>query len=353
MQSLCEAAPPASVRRACDALGLSRATVYRRRSPKPRRTAERRARTSPRALSADERERVVATLHSEEFADQPPREVYAALLSLGIYLASVRTMYRILKSLDQLCERRRGHVRTRHAMPQLEAFAPNEVWTWDITKVAGEAPGVYFCLHVVIDLFSRMIVGWMVAETENAALAGHLLTATMEQHEVPAGTLTVHSDRGAPMTAGSMTKLLATLGVTQSFSRPKVSNDNPFVESCFKTTKYQPEYPGKFGSIEHVRAWFQTFFDWYCFHHHHEGLALFTPADVHFGRVPEVAATRQAALDEAYAAHPERFVHGPPRVPLPPARAHINLRRADEPEPASSSQHEILAADLRRAAPAH
>ena len=205
-------------------------------------------------------------------------------------------------------------------MPTLEAYAPNQVWTWDITKVAGELPGLFYFVFVIIDLFSRMVVGWMVADTENAKLAGHLISSTMKLHDIPAGTLTIHSDRGAPMTARSMSQLLQALGVEQSLSRPRVSNDNPFVESFFKTAKYQPEYPSRFASPIHVRAWFQEYFDWYCHHHHHQGLALFTPADVFHGRVPDVAATRQAALDAAYALHPERFVRGRPCVRLPPTR---------------------------------
>jgi len=342
----------APMRRVCDALGIARATLYRQRSPSKRPARAPTPRRNPRALSSDERDAVIAALHAPEHVDQPPREVYATLLSLGIYLVSVRTMYRILKQLDESRERRRGHQRGNHAMPQLEAFAPNEVWTWDITKVPGSTPGLFYFVHVVIDLFSRMIVGWMVAPTENAALAGQLLTATMQAHEIKAGTLTVHSDRGSPMTAGSMTKLLGTLGVAQSFSRPRVSNDNPFIESFFKTAKYQPEYPGRFDSAEHVRGWFAQLFDWYCHQHHHEGLALFTPAEVFEGRVQEVAAVRQAALDQAYAEHPERFVRGRPKVPMPPARVHINLRRDDQDACSSPTKYEVIPTEPG-AAPLH
>lgn len=335
MQALLDGNVAAPMTRACDAVGMSRATVHRARRSRsaPRSTssstAERSRPRPPRALDDTERQRVVDALHSPEFVDQTPREVYAQLLSMGIYLASVRTMYRVLASLGEVKDRRRGHEHKRHAVPQLEAFAPNEVWTWDITKVPSHVYGVFFYVFVVLDLFSRMVVGWMVADAENAENAGHLLRATIRRHGIAPGSLTVHSDRGSPMKAGATTQLLAALGVEYSFSRPRVSNDNPFIESSFKTAKYQPEYPGKFASAEHARAYFAQFFDWYCEHHHHEGLALFTPADVFHGRVEAIAAVRQRALDAHYEAHPERFVRGRPVVPRPPRRVHINVPLVD------------------------
>lgn len=317
------------VSRACTAVGASRATLYRKTClptpPTPRLAAP------VRALSASERDELVTVMHSPEYVDQPPREIYATLLSLGIYLASVSTMYRVLRALSESNERRPGHVRIANAIPRLEAFAPNEIWTWDITKVRGAVAGTFYFVHVILDLFSRYVVGWMVAETENAKLATHLLNESIANHGIKAGTLTVHSDRGSPMKAGSMAQLLATLGVEQSFSRPRVSNDNPFVESAFKTAKYQPDYPGLFASIIHVRAWFAEFFDWQNENHHHQGLELFTPADVFHGRIAEVAAVRQTALDARYASNPERFVRGRPTVRLPPTRVHINLPLVDEP----------------------
>lgn len=322
-----ELPPKIPVVRACKALGVSRATLYRLTAP-PRPPKYRQSKPA-RALSEMERQHVIDVMHSPEFADQPPREIYAELLSKGIYLASVRTMYRILESLSENRERRPGHQRGAYAIPQLEAFAPNEVWTWDITKVNGPLPGIFYFVHVIIDLFSRYVVGWMVAETENARLATHLLQEAITAHHIPPGRLTVHSDRGSPMTAGSMTQLLATLGVEQSLSRPRISNDNPFVESAFKTAKYQPDYPGRFGSLTHVRAYFAELFCWQNNRHHHQGLALFTPADVFHNRVSEVSAIRQAALDAQYQAHPERFVSGRPSVRLPPTRVHINMLQLD------------------------
>ena len=307
---------------ACDVLDVSRATLYRHRRPPPK--TVRQPRRNPRRLSDEERQRVVDTLNSPEFVDQPPLEVYGKLLSMGIFLTSVRSMYRILAERREVRERRRGHVARRHAVPRLSATAPNQVWTWDITKVPGVERGVFFYVFVIIDLFSRYAVGWLAATTENAALATHFISETAARHGVEPGQLVVHSDRGSPMTANAMTQLLATLQIERSLSRPRVSNDNPFVESSFKTAKYQPDYPGLFASLSHVRAWFGELFDWYCNHHQHSGIALFTPADVFHGRVAEVAAVRQRALDAAYAANPQRFVHGPPRAALPPAIVHIN-----------------------------
>lgn len=319
--------PGLSMAAACDALGASRATLYRRTSAPP--PSKPRTSPSPRALSDAERALVVATLHSPEFADQPPREVYGALLSRGEYVASIRTMYRILATLGESAERRRGHVHRHATKPVLEATAPNQVWTWDITKVRGPERGIYYYVFVVLDLFSRYVVGWLAAEHENATLATHLISETSERLEIAPDTLTLHSDRGAPMTAGSMVQLLATLGIEQSLSRPRVSDDNPFVESHFKTAKYQPDYPERFASLTHTRGWFEQLLRWYNDDHHHEGLALFTPADVFFGRVDAVAARRQQALDAAYAEHPERFVRGRPTVKLPPARVTINAPPAD------------------------
>lgn len=348
MQALVEGGVAAPMTRACEAVGISRATVHRKRRPKAApegasQDAEAKPRRpSPRALDATERQRVVDALHSPEFVDQTPREVYACLLSVGIYLASVRTMYRLLAALGEVADRRRGHEHKRHAVPQLEAFAPNEVWTWDITKVPSLVTGVFFYVYVVLDLFSRMVVGWMVAEAENAELAGHLLGETIRRHDIEPGTLTVHADRGSPMKAGSTTQLFTMLGVEYSFSRPRVSNDNPFVESAFKTAKYQPDYPGKFASVEHARAYFAEYFDWYCEHHHHEGLALFTPVDVFYGRVESVAAIRQQALDAQYAARPERFVRGRPTVTRPAARVHINLPLVEPAPETPLGTHEVV-----------
>jgi putative transposase len=262
-------------------------------------------------------------MHSPRFADQPPAEIYAALLSEGIYIGSLRTLYRLLASEGESHERRAQRRPTTYVKPSLTASAPNQVWTWDITKLAGPTRGVFYYLYVVLDLFSRFVVGWMLAERENTPLATQFISDAIARHDVNPKALTLHNDRGAPMTSDGMAQLLARLGVTPSFSRPRVSDDNPFSESQFKTLKYQPDFPGRFESPEHARGWAREFFTWYNEEHHHTGLALFAPADVFHRRVADVAARRQAALDQAYAAHPERFRRRPV-VPLPPERVHIN-----------------------------
>ena len=312
------------VRAACDALGLSRASLYRDRKPQYPATPRERVRApSPRRLDDAERQHVLDTLHLPEFVDQPPTEVYAALLGRGIYLASIRTMYRVLAEVGETRERRNQRPAQSHAMPSLTATAPNQVWTWDITKLATHEKGVFLMAYVIIDLFSRYVVGWMVATKECKHLAAQLFAETIARHGIEPG-LQVHADRGSAMKSDTLAQLLASLGVTRSFSRPRVSDDNPFSEAQFKTLKYQPDYPGRFTGELHGRAYLQDFFGWHNDDHHHSGLALFTPADVFYGRVEAVRATRQAALDLAYAAHPERFPNGPPCVQLPPSAVYIN-----------------------------
>jgi len=315
-----------SIVRACRAVGLSRATLYRRRRPHPivPSGGSGGKRKPPRKLSAEERTKLIKTLHAPEFADQPPAEIFGALLSRGIYLASIRTMYRVLSELGENKDRRRQRIPHSYVPPRLTATAPNQVWTWDITKLPSTVKGVFFYLYLVMDLFSRYVVGWMASAKENAAYATRLIGDTVARWGIEPGTLQLHSDRGSPMKSGSMAQMTAMLGVELSFSRPRVSDDNPFVESQFKTLKSQPDYPEAFESVLHVRGWSEEFFAWHNDVHHHEGLALFTPADVFNGRVAEVAVRRQAALDAAFAAHPERFVRGRPLVKLPPTSVSIN-----------------------------
>ncbi len=262
-------------------------------------------------------------MHSEEFKDQPPHEVFAALLSRGVYLASIRTIYRVLAADGESKERRNQRAPRAYAKPSLTATAPNQVWTWDITKLATLNRGVFLHAYVIIDLFSRYVVGWMVAAKECQHLAAQLFADSIARHGVEPG-LTVHADRGAAMRSDTLAQLLAILGADQSFSRPHVSDDNAFSEAQFKTLKYQPDYPGRFPDLEEARRWLADFFGWHNDDHHHSGLALFTPAEVFFARVDAVRAVRQAALDVAHRAHPERFPNGPPRVALPPAAVHIN-----------------------------
>lgn len=317
---------------ACAALGVSRATLYRQTqaaSPPPLPLR----RSSPRRLSDEERQSALDVMHSAEFVDQPPLEIYATLLSRGTYIASPRTLYRLLAGAGESIERRAQRSPQQHTKPTLCATGRNQVWTWDITKLRGPRPGVFYCLYVILDLFSRMTVGWLLAERESAKLAEGLFAETVERHGVSAGSLTVHADRGAPMRSDGLAQLLGSLGVERSFSRPHVSDDNAFSEAQFKTLKYQPDYPERFASFAHARAWCQGFFPWYNDDHQHSGLALFTPADVYYGRVDEVAATRQLALDGAYAAHAERFPNGPPVVRRPPVSVAINPLSVELPIP--------------------
>jgi len=303
---------------ACAALALARATAYRHLRPMPQRVSRPR-RPSHRRLSQAERVAVLQLLDSERFIDQPPREVYATLLEEERFLCSIRTMYRLLRERGELRDRRDHRERERHAVPRLVATTPNQVWTWDISKLATFVSGTFLNLYVILDLFSRYVVAWMVAERENSALAQQLFAEAICRYRIEPGKLVVHQDRGAPMTAHGFAELLSALSVDRSYSRPRVSNDNPHQESHFHTLKYQPDYPGRFRDARHARQWCAEFFRWYNDDHHHEGLNLFTPADVFAGRVELVAARREEALRRAFEAHPERFVRGLPRVRRPPA----------------------------------
>ena len=323
MAKLQQASPEVPLTRACDALGLNRATVYRAQQQPVEREAAPRP-PSARRLSDEERDAVYTTLVSDEFADQPPLEVFASLLSRAIYLCSIRTMYRILHERGVVVEeRRKQRVAHSFAVPRLVATAPNQVWVWDITRLPGHDGKPYY-LYSIIDLFSRFVVGWMVADCESAAHARQLFVDTCDKHHIGESAITLHSDRGSPMTSDTLAQFLATLGVARSFSRPRVSNDNPHIESSFKTMKYQPTFPTRFGSLQHARAWLERYFDWYHRDHHHVGLALFTPADVFHNRVEAVAAVRQQALEAAYGRHPERFPKGVPVVRRPASRVVIN-----------------------------
>jgi putative transposase len=265
----------------------------------------------------------VAQLHSPRFVDHAPREIYATLLDEGQYLCSSRTMYRLLAAADEVKERRNQlrHVAPR---PELLATGPNAVWSWDITKLLGPAKWTYYYLYVILDIFSRYAVGWMVAHAENARLAERLLAATCETHGIAPGQLTIHADRGTSMTSKTVALLLADLGVTRTHSRPHVSNDNPYSEAQFKTLKSRPEFPDRFGSLADARAFCQPFFTWYNTEHRHGGIGWLTPAMVHYGQIAAVGAARRQVLSAAYAAHPERFVQRPPVPPTVPDAVWIN-----------------------------
>jgi putative transposase len=287
---------------------------------------------SPRALSPGEREAVLAVLHDERFQDQSPAEVHATLLDEGRYLCSLRTMYRLLGSRDEVRERRNQLRHPRYKTPELLATGPNQVWSWDITKLLGPVKWSYYYLYVILDIFSRYVVGWLVAQRESATLAQRLIDATCTKQEVRRGELTLHADRGPSMQSKPVALLLADLGVLKSHSRPHVRNDNPYSESQFKTMKYQPEFPDRFGSImadgssRHgdARSFSGRFLPWYNTEHHHSALAYLTPEVVHYGLASQVLSQRQLVLDAAYAVHPERFVNGQPSHPSPPEAAWIN-----------------------------
>lgn len=309
-------------KRACQVLGRSRATHYRHRNPAPSKPATAR-KPSPRALSPIEREEVVAVLDSEEFCDLAPRQVWARLLDTGTYLCSVPMMYRLLAERGEVRERRRQARHPTHVKPELVASAPNEVWSWDITKLKGPHKWSWFHLYVVLDVYSRYAVGWAVAARESARLAEELIAEACRVEGIEAGQLTIHADRGTSMTSKPVAHLLADLGVTKSHSRPHQSNDNPFSEAQFKTLKYCPTFPERFTGIEHARTFSDRFFAHYNHEHRHTGLGLMTPADVHHGRADNVIAARQSVLDDFYHRHPQRF-RTPPQAPRLPEAVWIN-----------------------------
>ena len=310
---------------ACAALNVSRASVYRQRVRLARPLAVRCPRPSPqRALTVVERQTVLDLLRAPRFSDQAPAEVYASLLDEGVYHCSIRTMYRILAASQEVRDRR-DHLRHPiYKKPELLARAPNEVWSWDITKLMGPAKWTYFYLYVIIDIFSRRVVGWCVADRESATLFTALFNDTAAKHPAPPGQLTLHADRGGPMRAKATALLLADLGVTKSHSRPHTSNDNPFSESHFKTMKYQPQFPQRFGCIQDARAFCRSFFDWYNQEHHHAGIGLMTPDQVHYGQADAIHAARQNTLDSAFNRNPERFVRKEPEPPAKPMATWIN-----------------------------
>ncbi len=334
MNAAVELAPQSGPSAVCLALGVSRATLHRRRRP-PSASPAPRPRPA-RALSPEEEDAVLAVLHAERFVDRAPAAIVATLLDEGTFLCSVRTMYRVLAKHGEVKERRDQLRHPSYTAPELLATGPNQVWSWDITKLKGPVKWTYFHLYVVIDIFSRYVVGWMVAPRESAALAKKLISASCAKQAIAPDDLTIHADRGSSMTSKSLALLFADLGVTKSHSRPYVSDDNPFSESHFKTMKYRPDFPDRFGSIEDARAFCVAFFAWYATEHRHSGIGLLTPEDVHYGRAPEMLAARGTVLDAAYAAHPERFVNGAPQPAVLPEAVWINppAARPKDAEPA-------------------
>jgi putative transposase len=325
-----ELTPLVGVRAGCAAVGEAQARWYRRhrQSPPPPRP-ERVAAPQPRALSEVERKELRAVLNSPEHVDEAPATVYAKLLDEGVYLASVPTMYRVLREHDEVSERRRQATHPAAKKPELLASGPNEVYSWDITKLLGPAKWTYYYLYVILDIFSRYVPGWMLAHAENAKLAEALLADTVTKQNIGHGQLTIHADRGSPMVAKPVAFLLADLGVTKSHSRPHVSNDNPFSESQFRTLKYRPEFPDRFGSHADAHTFCHRFFRWYNHEHRHSGIGFHTAADVHYGRAEAVREKRAIVLNDAYAIHPERFGRHPPQPPALPTAVWINEPEED------------------------
>lgn len=347
MQQVTELGATLGVAPTCKALGLPRATYYRHQKPKG---AVLRRPTPVRALCEAEREAVLEVLHEDRFVDQSPAEVYATLLDEEKYFCSERTMYRILADAQEVRERRNQCRRPHYAAPELLATRPNEVWSWDITKLLGPSKWTYFYLYVLMDIFSRYVVGWMVAHRESSELAKLLIAQSYERQGIGPHQLSVHADRGSAMTSKPVALLLSDLGITKTHSRPHVSNDNPFSESHFKTLKYRPDFPERFGSIWHARSWGGDIFPWYNIEHHHEGLGMYTPHDVHYGLAEAKREKRSLVLAEAYARHPERFPRGLPKPrPLPtavwinpPANDSVAWRLENTP-PDGSGHNEIVA----------
>ncbi len=312
------------VRHCCAALEVARATYYRTQRPVASRAPIRRS-PSPRALQPAERAAVLDVLHAPRFVDLAPAVVHATLLDEGTYLCAERTMYRVLASVRGVRERRAQRQHPSYAKPELLATAPNQLWSWDITKLRGPVRGLWYALYVVLDVFSRCVVGWRLAECERGELAKELLRWCRASQGLPddAG-LTIHADRGRPMTGKPVSELLVALGITRSHSRPHVPNDNPYSEAQFKTLKYHATFPGRFGSLEDAQTYCRAFFQWYNTMHRHSGLGMHTPHDVHTGAAVARQAARADVLSAAYARHPERFVNRAPVPPTLPTEAWIN-----------------------------
>ena len=321
MAAVSELSPVVGVQAACAVLGLPRASYYRQQRPLfgPSKKA-----VSSRALSLPERGTVMDCLHEERFQDRSPAAVYATLLDEGVYHCSLRTMYRLLEQEGETRERRDQLTHPPYQKPELLATAPNQLWSWDITKLKGSAKWTYFYLYVILDVFSRYVVGWMVAPRETAELAKRLIADTCEKQDIQPGQLTLHADRGSSMKSKPVAFLLADLAVTKSHSRPYVSDDNPYSESHFRTLKYRPDFPDRFGCIQDSRAFCQSFFAWYNEEHRHSGIELLTPSMVHYGQAAAMIGRRQVVLDAAYQAHPERFVRSAPKSLGVPKEVWIN-----------------------------
>ena len=329
MEAMSTLTPAVGIQRACRTLGIPRSSFYRWQSETPR---EKHRPSPPRTLLPMEKEAVLEALRSERFQDKAPHEVYATLLDEGTYLCSIRTMYRILEEQNEVRERRNQLTHPTYQKPELLASGPNQVWSWDITKLRGPQKWSYFYLYVILDIFSRYVVGWMVANCELSSLATRLIRATCEKQGILRNQLTVHADRGSSMRSKPVALLLTDLGIAKTHSRPYTSDDNPYSEAQFKTLKYRPDFPDRFGSIQDARQFCCQFFTWYNQEHHHTGISLLTPEVVHYGRAEEIVQARQNVLRQAYIRHPERFVRKEPMAAPVPNEAWINKPTTTAPD---------------------
>ena len=332
----------------CRVLGETSSTYYRSIKPPQEKVAAKGKRTPPpRALGEEERNAVLEIMNSDRFCDMAPGEIYATLLDEGIYYCSERTMYRILDAARENHLRRQSTPR-KYAKPELLATGPNQLWSWDITKLKSARKWTYYYLYQIIDVYSRYTVGWMVSYRESAELAEALIAETCRKQGIARDQLTIHADRGSSMRSKTVAELLADLGVSKTHSRPHVSNDNPYSEAAFKTLKYRPAFPDRFVSIEEARAFCREFFDWYNNEHRHSGIAMLTPESVHYGTYKQILEERHRLLEQAYRDHPERFVRGMPKVETLSEQVWINKPVAEtdqdiEAVPASSSSTEVIA----------
>lgn len=306
---------------ACYCIGLARATYNRWRYNKPGVLPER---ASHRRISDEERQRILSILCSERFCDKSVRQAWATLLDEDVYLCSIRTMYRILSDNKAVRERRNQLTHPEYKKPELMATGPNQLWSWDITKLHGPSKWTYFYLYVILDVYSRKVVGWMVAHRESATLATKLIQDTCEKEGIAEDQLTIHADRGTSMRSKAVAFLLADLGVTKTHSRPYTSSDNPYSEAHFKTLKYHPSFPKQFGCIQDARVFLRKFFKWYNCEHRHSGIGLVTPDQRHTGEDKVVTVKRKETLERFYERHPERFVKGLPHPPEIPGAVWIN-----------------------------
>lgn len=352
MAAVDELSPLVGRKAACETLGVPRASYYRALSPAQDQAADipdqlephKLTKRSPRALSDAECDHILVLVNSERFADLSPREIYATLLDEGVYVCSWPTIYRLLREKGQTTRRRDRPYRP-YQRPELLAKAPRQLWSWDITKLKGPQTWTYFYLYVILDVFSRYVVGWMIAPRESAELAETLIGETCQREQIGRDELTIHADRGSSMTSKCVSQLLVDLGVARTHSRPHVSNDNPFSEAQFKTAKYHPSTPERFGSLEDARTWASAFFEWYNHEHHHTGLGLLTPAIVHDGRADQVLLARKQVLAAAYQAHPERFVRREPEPQRPPEAVWIN------PPQSRERDHQMVSPLAERSSP--